>query len=56
MNPTNPWFRLFAGILAAAIALRLAVEILRPTLPFLIVAAALVGGVQIVRWWRGSGW
>jgi hypothetical protein len=32
MNPTNPWFRFVAGMVSAAVAIRLTVESLLPNL------------------------
>ena len=52
MTPTNPWLRFFAGVVAAAIAIRVVVELLVPILGYLIAAAAVVGIVVLVRWWR----
>ena len=56
MNTSNPWLRLAAGIVAVAIALRVAVELITPVLGFLIGAIALVGVLLLVRWWRANRW
>jgi hypothetical protein len=52
MDPMSPWFKFFAGLLAAAIVIHVVVALLEPALPFLLFVAALVGTVQLVRWWR----
>lgn len=56
MEPSNPWLRLFVGIVSAAIAIRIAVELIRPVLGFLIGAIALAGLLLAVRWWRQNRW
>jgi hypothetical protein len=52
MTPSNPWLRFFAGLVAAAVAIRVIVELLEPVLPFLIGAMVLIGVLQIHRWWH----
>jgi hypothetical protein len=49
MNPGSPWFRFFVGLVGIAIAIRVIVDLLRPTLPFLAGAAVLVAAVEILR-------
>ena len=56
MTPSNPWLRFFAGLLAAAIAIRLAIDIVRPVLGYLLAALVLLGVVLLVRWWRHDRW
>jgi hypothetical protein len=56
MNPERLWFRLFAGIVVAAVAIRVAVDLIRPIAGFLIAAIALVGAVVLARWWRNNRW
>jgi hypothetical protein len=56
MNPSNPWFRLFAGMVAAAVAIRLTVELLRPIFAYLVGAIALAAGLIVWRWWRNARW
>ena len=46
MNPSNPWFRFWVGIVAVAIALRIAYELVRPVLPLVLV---VVLGVVLMR-------
>ena len=53
MNPSNPWFRFLVGIVAVAIALRLAYELVRPLLPVLVAITAAVAILRIVGWYRG---
>ena len=52
MAPSNPWLRFFVGLVAAAIAVRVAVELIRPVLGFLVGAIVVVGLALLVRWWR----
>ncbi len=56
LNTSSPWLRFLAGIVAAAVAIRLTVELLRPVIPYLVVAIAIFGVVQLVRWWRNNRW
>jgi hypothetical protein len=56
VNGSNPLLRLAAGIVAVAIALRVAVELISPVMGFLIGAVAIVGVVLMVRWWRNNRW
>jgi hypothetical protein len=56
MNPSNPWLRFFAGMLGAAIAIRLTVELLRPIFPFLVGALTVAAALIVWRWWRNSRW
>ena len=52
MNPSSPWLRFLAGIVVTAIAIRVAIEMIEPVLPFLIAAVAIAGVIVLVRWWR----
>jgi len=54
MNPSNPWFRFFAGMVAAAVAIRLTVELLCPILPYLVGAITLAAALIVWRWWRNT--
>ncbi|HEX3454622.1 MAG TPA: hypothetical protein VHS03_08355 [Gaiellaceae bacterium] len=56
MEPSNPWLRFFVGIVCAAIAIRVAIDVIRPVFGLLLVALALVGAVLLVRWWRNGRW
>ena len=56
MSPQSPWIRFFAGIVAAAIAIRLVIDLLRPVLGYLIAAIVIAGLIVLVRWWRSSRW
>lgn len=56
MNGSNPWLRFAGGIIAIAIAVRLAVELITPILGFLIGAIAVIGLLVILRWWRANRW
>lgn len=56
VNPSSPWLRFFAGIVCAAIAIRVAVELIRPVFGFLLAAVAVAGLVVLVRWWRNNRW
>ena len=53
MNPSNPWLRFLAGIVAIAIATRVAYELVRPVLPVLVAIVAVVAIVRLVGWHRG---
>jgi hypothetical protein len=53
VNPSNPYVRFLAGIVAIAVAIRLVVELLRPVLPVLVVATVVFAVVRMVSWWRG---
>lgn len=52
LNPSNPWFRFWVGIVAVAIALRIAYEIVRPVLPLVLVVVLGIGLVRAFRWYR----
>jgi hypothetical protein len=52
LNLNNPYMRFLAGIVAAVVAIRLVVELLRPVLPVLAVATVVFGVVRVVGWWR----
>jgi hypothetical protein len=56
MEPSNPWLRFFVGLVVAAIAIRVTVELIRPVLGFLITAIVIVGLVIVARWWRANRW
>jgi hypothetical protein len=53
MNPSNPYMRFLAGVVATVVAIRLAVELLQPVLPVLAAATVVFGAVRVVGWWRG---
>ncbi len=53
---SSPWFRFFAGIVAAAVAIRIAIELITPVLPYLVGAITLYGLLLLVRWWRHNRW
>ena len=52
MNPESPWFRFIVGLVMAAIAIRIVVDLIRPILPYLAGGIMLVGAFQLARWWR----
>ena len=56
MSPQNAWVRLVVWVVCAAIAVQLAVASIGPLVPFLLVGAAIVGVVVVVRWWRRDRW
>ncbi len=56
MNPSSPWLRFFAGIVAAALAIRVAVALIEPVLGVVIGAVVLAGLVTLIRWWRNTRW
>jgi hypothetical protein len=56
MEPSNPWLRFFAGIVCAAIAIRVALDLIRPVLGVLAAVLAMAGVVIAVRWWRNNRW
>jgi hypothetical protein len=53
LNPSNPWFRFLVGIVAVAVAIRVAYELVRPVLPLLLTAVIVVAIVRLVGWYRG---
>lgn len=53
MNPDSPWFRFMVALVGIAIAIRVIVDLLQPTLPFLAGAAVLVATVELIRRRRG---
>ena len=53
MNPSNPWLRFFAGIVAVAVAIRLTFELLAPVAPYLLAALIVFAVVRLVSWYRG---
>jgi len=52
MNPESPWLRFLVGLVIAAIAIRIVVDLIRPILPYLAGVIMLVGTLQLARWWR----
>jgi hypothetical protein len=56
MEPSSPWVRFFAGIVCAAIAIRVALDLIRPVLGVLVVVLAIAGVIVVVRWWRNNRW
>jgi hypothetical protein len=54
VSPTDPWVRFLLGLLAVAITLRLIVELLRPVVPFLLAAIAVIGAICLIQWWRNN--
>ena len=56
MNPSSPWLRAIVGIVAVAVAIRLAVDLLRPIAGFLLAAVAIAGVIVAIRWWRNNRW
>lgn len=56
MNPSNPWFRFLVGIVAVAIAIRFAYELVRPVLPVLVAIVVVVVIVRVIAWYRAGRW
>ncbi len=56
MNPSSPWLRVIVGIVAAAIAIRLIADLLRPIASFLLAAVAIAGVIVAIHWWRNNRW
>lgn len=56
MNTSDPLLRFAAGVLAIVIALRLAIDLIRPIAGWLVAGLVLVGLVVVVRWWRANRW
>ena len=52
MNPGNPWFRFWVGLIAVAIGLRIAYEIVRPVLPLVLLVVLGVVLARVFRWYR----
>jgi type IV secretory pathway component VirB8 len=48
----DTWVRFFFGLLLAAIVINVAVALIKPAVPYVIVIAAVIGAFQIARWWR----
>lgn len=53
MNPSSPWLRFLAGIVAVALAIRLTFELLQPVMPYLLAALVVLATVRLVAWYRG---
>lgn len=56
MNGSNPLLRFAAGLVAVVVALQVAVDVLRPIAPWLLLVGLLVAVVLFVRWWRLNRW
>jgi hypothetical protein len=52
VNPSNPWLRFWIGIIAVAIALRIAYELVRPVLPLVLLVVLGVVLARAYRWYR----
>ena len=52
MNPSNPWFRFWIGLIAVAIGLRIAYELVRPVLPLVLLVVLGIVLVRAFRWYR----
>jgi hypothetical protein len=52
MNPSSPWFRFWIGLIAVAIGLRIAYELVRPVLPLVLFVVIGVVLVRAFRWYR----
>jgi len=52
VNPGNPWFRFWVGLIAVAIGLRIAYELVRPALPLLLLVVLGIVLVRVFRWYR----
>jgi len=52
VNPSNPWFRFLVGIVAVAIALRIAYELVRPVLPLVLLVVLGIVLVRAFHWYR----
>jgi hypothetical protein len=48
--------RFFVAIVAAALAIRLVVDLLKPIVPILVLLIVAFSLVQIIRWWRLNRW
>jgi hypothetical protein len=53
VNPSSPWFRFLVGIVAVAVAIRVAYELVRPVLPVLLVVVVVIAIVRLVGWHHG---
>ena len=56
VNTSNPLLRFAVGVLAVVVALRLAVDLIRPVAGWLVAGVLLFGLVVLVRWWRLNRW
>jgi uncharacterized membrane protein YoaK (UPF0700 family) len=52
VNPSNPWFRFIVGVIAVAIGLRIAYELVRPVLPLVLLVVLGVVLARAFRWYR----
>jgi uncharacterized membrane protein YoaK (UPF0700 family) len=52
MNPSNPWFRFIVGVIAVAIGLRIAYELVRPVLPLVLLVVLGIVLTRAFRWYR----
>jgi hypothetical protein len=52
MSPIfDTWVRLLWGLMLAAIVINVAVALIKPAVPYLVVIAAIIGARGVARWW-----
>jgi len=56
VNTSNTLLRFAAGVVAVVVALRVAIDLLRPIAPWLLAAALIIAIVAFARWWRANRW
>jgi len=56
VNTSNTLLRFAVGVVAVVVALRVAIDLLRPIAPWLFAAGLLVAVVAVARWWRTNRW
>ena len=52
MTPQNPWLRFLASVVGVALAIRVAIDLLRPVIGYLIALTVIVGFFVVLRWWN----
>jgi hypothetical protein len=51
VNTSSPWVRFVVAIVGVALAIRVAIDLVRPVFVYVLAAMAVVGTVVMVRWW-----
>jgi len=56
VNASNALLRFALGLVAVLVALRLAIDVIRPIAGWLVAGLLLAGVLVLVRWWRLNRW